>query len=177
MKHEKDYNIHRPEANGLFYQCDNHMGYDEISSRANAMMQERVSQDINQRFKLAEEMYRENQNDAKALWTLYHHYDKGYGGVAVDEQKALQYLRAAANEGHAGACYELSRKLLFNEDHESIEEAKFYTDEESVQKCISKAGIFNEPYYRQQDYIDELIALRKVAEFKKPKVVQRYVPY
>ena len=168
MKHSK---------NEFLYQQENRMGYDEISSRANAMMQERAKQDIDHRLKFAEKMYNKNQHDAKALWVLYHYYDKGYGGVTVDKQKAMLYLRLAADEGHAGACYELSRKLLFNDDDKSAEEVKFYTGKQSVKKCISKSAIFDEPSYRQQDYIDELENLQRAAEFKKEGTKLRYTPY
>ncbi len=71
--------------------------------------------------------YKQNNKNAKALWVLHYCYEQGWHNVIINRDKAIIFLKAAAQEGHAGASYKLAKHFSNLDDTESLTWLKHYT--------------------------------------------------
>jgi len=98
--------------------------------------------------------YEQNKKNARALWALHYCYEQGWCNVTINRDKAIIFLEAAAQEGHAGASYKLAKHFSSFDDADSLSLLKHYISKTHIQMCIDKTDDCNdEPYYNQQEYI------------------------
>ena len=137
-------------------------------------------QQIFNKDKLAQSVaaYKQDKKNAKALWALHYYYEQGWCNVAINRDKAIIFLEAAAQEGHAGASYKLANYFLSFDEKESLNLAKRYISQPHIQFCMDKFDYCNdEPYYSQRDYIILLENFENQPSQPKPATMrQRFKP-
>ena len=98
--------------------------------------------------------YKENQDNAKALWALHYYCEYGWCNTEINHEKSLACLKRAAQAGHAGASYKLAKYFSNLNDEKSLISAKRYISKNHITMCRDKTDDCNdEPYYNQQHYI------------------------
>lgn len=99
-------------------------------------------------------MYLKNNDDAKALWALYHYYENGWCGVKVNKENSIICLKKSAEHGHAGAAFQLIKILSDSAGQNSAALIQEYISDDHIRKCYSKIEEFNDGhFYNQDEYI------------------------
>ena len=104
------------------------------------------------------------QDNAQTCYEKGFKYRYGWGGVEQDPAKGLRYFHHAAEQGHAGACYELARlylqgNMLINITP-NLERAKDYVNK-GLERGRDKTE-FDNASYCQKDFILQLEGLTSV---------------
>jgi TPR repeat protein len=122
--------------------------------------------------------YKENQKNAKALWALHYYCEYGWCEVEINNEKALAFLKGAAQEGHAGASYKLAEYFSNISDEKSLILVKKYTSKAHIKLCRDKIDDCNdEPYYNQQHYMLLLESFEnQIPQTAEPTIRNRFKP-
>jgi hypothetical protein len=105
-----------------------------------------ITTDSEQRVKQARLLLKKNPKDPRANYVLAQHYEAGWGGLNINCSRAEKFYRIAAEQNHAGACYELAylyaqgnalRKIRKDLALSELKELDtlYYQQEEGSRKC------------------------------------------
>jgi len=141
---------------------------DTFQSELQDMIWRKISQNTQDNLKMAYNLLEKNPKDAKALYILAIYHKDGRG-VKQNPHQARRYYQQAAEQGHAGACYELARAYLegnslLGVDHPNFDLAKKYADK-GIELGQGKTEFDNNNYnYKQAVYVEQLTSLRRVMD-------------
>jgi TPR repeat protein len=150
---------------GFWNTSDKEQGTEDLGSleqELQTMMWKRQSDDVQNRLRIASSLA--EKNDARGYYILAMHFRHGWG-VKPDQRRALSYYRLAAEQRHAGACYELAR--IYAQGNQQMNVAKDYTTAHYyADKGIAGENItsFNHDNYNQNNFVEQLKGLKKVLE-------------
>lgn len=133
-----------------------------LEQELQTMMWERRSDDFQNRLRIATSLA--EKSDARGYYILATHFRHGWG-VKSNQRRALSYYRLAAEQRHAGACYELARIYAPGNQHMNVAKdytaARYYTEKGITGQNITS---FDHDAYNQNNYIEQLKGLKKVLE-------------